>query len=134
MNYVNVTDEAGGRFFTSDLQGPVVMLNLLKFRKEAVFSAGQGPGTPMTGEQAYQLYMKYTRPFLAEAGSEVLFFGKGGPFLIGPDDGGWDLVLLVKHTSKEQFLTFAQNEEYLKTAFYRQAALEDSRLLPIQER
>lgn len=132
MKYLDVTNEAGARFFTSSVQGPVVMLNLLKFKAQAVFPEDKDPGTPMTGEQAYQLYMKYTKPYLLEAGSEVLYAGKGGPFLIGPEEEGWDLVLLVKHQSKEQFLTFARNEGYLKTAFYRNAALEDSRLLPLQ--
>jgi len=43
-------------------------------------------------------------------------------------------VLLVEHPSVEKFLEFAKNENYLKTAGHRTAALEDSRLLPMTQK
>jgi len=131
MNYLDVSPEAGARYFSQPRKGPIVMLNMLRFREQAVFPEGKAPGTPMTGEQAYQLYMKHTAPVLEKAGSEVLFYGKGDHFLIGPETERWDMVLLVRHHSQEGFLAFAYDEEYLETAYYRNAGLEDSRLLPL---
>jgi uncharacterized protein (DUF1330 family) len=132
MKYLDVTNEAGARFFGSNTEGPVVMLNLLKFKDQAVFPEGKDPGHPMTGTEAYQLYMKHTSPHIKKAGAEVVFMGQADHFLIGPEAESWDMVLLVKHQSKEKFLAFARNEGYLETAYYRNAALEDSRLLPMQ--
>lgn len=133
--YLNATQESGKRFVTRQIQGPVVMLNLLKFRGIADYSAAPhlAPEKSISGEAAYQLYIEHTLPFLEEAGSEVLFNGKGGHFLIGPEGEQWDAVLLVKHASVARFLEFAQHKEYLAIAGHRSAALEDSRLLPIKE-
>ena len=111
------------------------MLNLLRFRKVADYTdfPSLDPGEAISGKDAYQLYMKHTLPFLQEAGGEVVFYGKGGSFLIGPEAEQWDLVLLVRHQSTAAFLAFATNEGYLAIAGHRKAALSDSRLLPIEE-
>ena len=37
--YLTVTDEAGRAFFMRNIKGPVVMLNLLRFRETADYSA-----------------------------------------------------------------------------------------------
>lgn len=91
------------------------------------------PEQEISGEEAYQLYLDSTLPPLQEAGSEILYFGKGRDFLIGPETEKWDAILLVKHQSVKKFMEFAQNEDYLKHAGHRTAALEDSRLLPTTE-
>ncbi len=131
MNYLDVSAQAGARYFSVPSTGPVVMLNLLRFKDKAVFPEGKDPGVSMTGREAYRKYMEYTLPLVEASGGEVLFWGKAEHFLIGPETETWDMVLLVRHRSKEVFLEFAQHEDYLKTAFYRSAALADSRLLPM---
>jgi len=77
--------------------------------------------------------MDYTMPFIADVGSQVLFYGKCNHFLIGPEAEQWDAVLLVKHVSVDIFMAFAQNEAYLEIVGHRTAALQDSRLLPLSE-
>ena len=133
--HLHATQEAGKAFFMRQIKGPIVMLNLLKFREIADYSASPelAPSSDISGRQAYQLYIEATMPFLEEAGSKVLFSGKGGSHLIGPQDEDWDLVLLVEHVSTARFLEFAKNQDYLKIAGHRTAALEDSRLLPIEQ-
>lgn len=132
--HLQVTQAAGKAFFMRQIQGEIVMLNLLKFSLIADYtnSPELAPDAEISGFEAYKLYMKYTLPLLEQAGSEVIFQGKGGHFLIGPEAENWDLVLLVKHESVEKFMAFANDELYLKTAGHRTAALEDSRLLPIE--
>ena len=85
------------------------------------------------GEQAYRRYMEHTETFLRESGGDLLFSGRGGAFLIGPPEERWDAALLVRHRSVAAFIAFAQNAEYLAGMGHRQAALEDSRLLPLSE-
>ena len=133
--YLDVTQEAGREFFMKQTGGNVVMLNLLKFKEYADYSQypDLAPASKISGEEAYQLYIKHTLPFLRAAGSEVLYQGKSENFLIGPKDEKWDLVLLVKHESKAKFMEFATNKEYLAGSGHRTAALEDSRLLPAEE-
>lgn len=131
--YIDVTQEAGAAFVRSNIQGPFVMLNLLRFRETADYSSSPelAPGEPITGKEAYQTYINHTIPFLEEAGSSILFQGKGSTYVIGPQDKRWDLVLLVRHPSIKAFMSFASNAQYLAGAGHRTAALEDSRLLPI---
>ncbi len=111
------------------------MLNLLRFRKIADYSATPdlNPNEPISGEQAYKLYIEHTIPFLTISGGEILFMGKGGNFLIGPTDEYWDAVLLIRQKSVKSFLSFESDQDYMKGIGHRTAALEDSRLLPLVE-
>ncbi len=111
------------------------MLNLLRFRPVADYSATPelAPESPISGEAAYRRYMDHTLPHLQRSGGEVLFFGQGGNFLIGPPDERWDAALLVRQSSVASFLEFASNQDYLAGMGHRVAALEDSRLLPLVE-
>ena len=131
--YVEVTQEAGRDFVLRGIQGEVVMLNLLRFRDVADYSASPDLGLeePISGRQAYQLYLDHTLPFLIESGGQLDLVAEGGSLLIGPSDERWDLALLVRHRSVETFLAFARNEAYLDGIGHRLAAIEDSRLLPL---
>ena len=133
--YLEPTQESGREFFSRGITGPIVMLNLLRFRVTADYSATPhlAPQTPITGEDAYRLYMEHTRPYLEKAGPSVLFLGRGGKFLIGPAEERWDAAMLVRQASAAAFLAFATNQEYLSGMGHRVAALEDSRLLPLVE-
>lgn len=133
--YLEPTQDSGRAFVMRQLVGPVVMLNLLRFRKTADYSAAPelAPQLPITGAEAFDLYIRHTLPYLHQSGGEVLFLGAGGAFLIGPPSERWDKVLLVRHQSAQTFLSFASNKRYMAGIGHRLAALEDSRLLPIIE-
>ena len=135
QTYLDPSQEQGRAFFTRNISGGVVMLNLLRFRTTADYSAAPVlmPGAPISGESAYRLYMEHTLPFLKASGGELLFYGSGGEFLIGPADERWDAAILVRQASVSSFLAFASNREYLAGLAHRVAALEDSRLLPLIE-
>lgn len=131
--YLEVSQENGQALMMRHLEGEVVMLNLLKFRKQADYAKfpSLAPKKPVSGKEAYDLYAKHTLPHLRESGGEVIFLGQGGQYLIGPSDISWDVAMLVKHKSVASFMAFAQNEAYLEGMGHREAALEDSRLLPL---
>lgn len=133
--YLEPSQEAGRSFVSHPIEGSVVMLNLLRFREVADYSATPqlAPSTSITGEEAYQRYLEHTRPYLEQAGGELIFLGRGGEHLIGPPDERWDLVLLVRQHSVEAFMSFAADEGYRAGLGHRTAALEDSRLLPLVE-
>jgi hypothetical protein len=48
-------------------------------------------------------------------------------------DERWDAAMLVQQESTAAFMAFASHREYLSGIGHRTAALEDSRLLPLQE-
>lgn len=135
QKYLEPSQQSGRAFFMRGIAGKVVMLNLLRFRPVADYSAAPGlaPGEPISGEAAYRLYMQHTMPHLENSGGRLLFYGRGGPFLIGPDDERWDAAMLVEQSSPAAFMAFASNADYLAGMGHRIAALEDSRLLPLEE-
>jgi len=133
--YIEPTQESGRAFVTRHMRGSIVMLNLLRFRQTADYSASPelAPSTAISGAAAFQRYIEHTLPYLRESGGDLLFLGSGGAFLIGPPDERWDLAMLVRQKSVESFLAFASHEGYLAGIGHRTAALEDSRLLPLSE-
>jgi uncharacterized protein (DUF1330 family) len=133
--YLEATQEAGRALIRRGIKGPIIMLNLLRFRKLANYCANPdlAPDEPISGAEAYDRYIAHTLPYLKESGGEVLFLGRGGNYLIGPGDEYWDCALLIRQNSVESFFAFANHEAYLAGLGHRTAALEDSRLLPLSE-
>ena len=133
--YIDPTQESGAALFRRKLKGPVVMLNLLKFKDIADYSANPdlAPEQPISGEEAFRLYIAGTLPKLEKSGGQLLFLGRGGDFFIGPVDEKWDMVMLVKQASVESFFAFAGDESYAPVLAHRTAAIEDARLLPMTE-
>jgi uncharacterized protein (DUF1330 family) len=131
--YLDPTDEAGRRVFAAGDTGPLVMLNLLRFRAVADYAAtpGLAPVAPITGAEAYARYLAHTQPLLEAAGGKMLFLGDGGPWFVGPPAERWDLMLLLRHASRATLLAFATHEGYLAGPGHRLAALEDARMLPL---
>ncbi|MFT3935100.1 MAG: DUF1330 domain-containing protein [Chitinophagaceae bacterium] len=135
IKYLEPTQESGAAFIKRNMTGQIVMLNLLKFKEFADYSQTPdlAPANTITGEEAFQIYIQQTLPFLRKTGGDILFLGKAGQFLIGPQTEQWDFVMLIRQNSVQDFLAFASDAEYLKVLAHRTAALEDSRLLPLTE-
>jgi hypothetical protein len=134
--HLDPSEQSGAALFRRNIKGPFLMLNLLRFRETADYSAFPelAPLGPISGSAAYDLYVRHTAPFLAASGGSVELFGTGGPYFVGPAEERWDAVMLIRQASVSDFFAFATNEGYLAGAGHRTAALEDSRLLPILER
>ncbi|MEM1128396.1 MAG: DUF1330 domain-containing protein [Bacteroidota bacterium] len=133
--YLDPRPESVAALLRQRSDGPVVMLNLLRFRPTADYTAypDLAPPTAVSGREAYEQYLEHTRPFLAKYGGEVIFRGHGEAFLIGPDADAWEAVLLVRYPHVGAFLRLARDAAYLAGAGHRTAALADSRLLPLDE-
>ncbi|KPL50917.1 hypothetical protein ABB55_00655 [Prosthecomicrobium hirschii] len=132
---IEPTQDAGRLFVQRDFSGPVVMLNLLKFRNVADHSGHPevAPAMPISGAEAFDRYVRHTLPILRESGGDVLFHGEGGPILIGPADERWDMSMLIRQASAASFLSFAGHAEYLAGLGHRVAAVVDSRQMPLSE-
>lgn len=131
--FLDPSDQNVAALMARRISGPIMMLNLLRLREIADYSRSPNlvPPAPISGREAYDRYVEHTLPFLAATGGEVFYMGNGGNYLIGPEAPGWDLVLMVRQKSLEDFLSFASNEGYLKGVGHRTAAVWDSRILPL---
>lgn len=110
--------------------GPILMLNLLKFRDKAAYSEDAGV-SPCSGREAY--YERYapvaTRLVTAE-GAKVHTYGKAMGSFIAPPEETWDELLLVQYPDLATTGRVFSMPEYQAIVFHRTAALEDSRLIP----
>jgi uncharacterized protein (DUF1330 family) len=88
-------------------EGPVVLLNLLAYRKGA-------DGEP-AGREAFGRYGAITGPLIAAAGGRVIFAGAAGPVLTGSDTD-WDDVLIVRFPDMERFVDMIESDTYVQQA------------------
>lgn len=112
--------------------GPVVMLNLLKFRKDAAYPADSGE-PEMTGAEAYARYQEaFTVTVGAVSQAEVLYDGPAEQVFIGmagTPETDWDKVLLVRYPTRGHFLGMMADPTYREALRHRYAGLERTVLL-----
>ncbi|MDA0179459.1 DUF1330 domain-containing protein [Solirubrobacter phytolaccae] len=109
------TDADLDRYLAEDPGGPVVMLNLLRFRPEG-------------GRARYDDYRRALAATGVGADAELLFFGTGaGSALEGE---GWDGVALVRYPGRKVFVEMVRSPEYRSIAYLRREALLDAVLQP----
>ena len=110
------------RFIDEDDGGPVVMLNLLRFKPD--------------GRESYARYAEALGDrFLARYGAELLYAGQGSTVLAAEPGQEWDMVLLVRYPSREAFSRMVADPEYQEVAHLRSQALVEAVLqatVPVQ--
>jgi uncharacterized protein (DUF1330 family) len=114
----------------SALEGPVVMLNLLRYADRAT---GDAAASAITGAQSYEKYAEEVQSHLAKVGARLLWRGRADSVVIGTDADDWDEVLLVEYPSRKAFLQMVSQKDYEKTSEHRTNALVDSRLIAMTE-
>ena len=90
--------------------GPVVMLNMLKFK----------PGS----EEAYLRYGDAARAMISERGGRLVWSGRAEQVLIGDPAADWDAVLLVEYPSRAAFIEMVSSPAYIEAHADREAGLE----------
>lgn len=108
--------------------GPVVMINLLRYRERAEYPAGFD-AEPCSGREAYQRYGAVALGKVVGVGGEIVWMGAVKMAVIGPDGEEWDDAVLVRYPSRAAFLERVAQPDYQAAAVHRTAALADSRLL-----
>ena len=112
--------------------GPVVMLNLLKFRAQANYPEGS-PHPPCSGAEAYRRYQTaFVETVGAVSRAEVVWEGKIDRPFIGDAGQDWDKCLLVRYPSRQHFLAMMADSAYRDALVHRYAGLERTVLLPMQ--
>ncbi len=113
-------------------EGPVVMLNLLKFRDVAQYPPEAGE-PPCSGAAAYARYQTaFSEALKPLTQAEILYDGPVNNIVIGmagSTDTDWDKVLLVRYPSRGHFLGMMADAEYRKSLVHRYAGLERTVLL-----
>jgi uncharacterized protein (DUF1330 family) len=111
--------------------GPVVMLNLLRFRAKAGYPDGRP--SDLTGRQAYDLYAVAMQKVIEEGGGRVLFGGDIASLVIGDVEDMWDTCVLVEYPSAAAFATIVASPEVAEIGVHRAAGLEGQLLIRVSQ-
>ena len=108
-------------------EGPVVMVNLVRFRERSLDGDG-------SGWDAYSRYSKAGMPLLKKVGGTVLWAGHSEGAALG-DQGGkrWDWVVLVLYPSPAAFLEMVTSPEYAAINADRENGVEDHLILATKQ-
>ena len=107
--------------------GPVVMLNLVRFRDRA--SDGDGSGL-----DAYRRYSRGFIPLLKQRGGTVLWAGDVTGVAIGDDVADrWDYAVLVKYPDRQAFVDTVTSQEYREINAHRVSGLAKHVILPVSQ-
>ncbi|MGB3721509.1 MAG: hypothetical protein WA979_01665, partial [Pacificimonas sp.] len=114
--------------------GPIVMVNMLKFRDRAHYPDDFEGDADVSGEEAYARYQHVFTVTVAETSkADILYSGPVQQVFIGEEGTAatdWDKMLIVHYPAKEDFLAMMANEQYREEGLvHRYAGLERTVLL-----
>jgi uncharacterized protein (DUF1330 family) len=105
--------------------GPLVIMNLLKFKADA--------GDGRTGWQAYADYGALAADILPVYGAEVVWTGRQREIITGGAQDVWDVVLLVRYPSVDALARMSASPEYRAIYHHRAAALARETVTALSE-
>lgn len=108
--------------------GPVYLLNLLKFKARAEYADGRM--TDLTGEQAYAIYVEGVSKLIASVGGRVVWNGRCNTLVIGDEDEPpWDSVAIVEYPRLEAYEKVRGSANYGDVHVHREAGLAHQLLI-----
>jgi uncharacterized protein (DUF1330 family) len=114
-------------YASSDNDGEVVMLNLLKFKARA---DDEGADAGSSGADAYGRYADSVIKMVEARGGKLLWLGRADHVFIGDvDANAWDSVALVSYPNRQAFLDMISTPDYQDAHEHRSAGLEDTLLI-----
>ncbi|MEO3385017.1 DUF1330 domain-containing protein [Mesorhizobium sp. CAU 1741] len=123
--HVDPTKEVYKAFREADRDGPIHMLNLVRFRDKAAYPDGR----EATGADAYAAYGRDSGPVFERLGGRIVWRGRFELMLIGPQDEAWDACFIAEYPSVRAFTEMLADPVYREAVKHRQAAVLDSRLI-----
>ena len=111
-------------------EGPVAMLNLLKFRKKARYADGRE--TSLSGQDAYMLYGTEMVKIVAAGGGRILYSGVPTRLMIGQVEDEWDAVGIMEYPSRQGFVEIVSKPEVAEIGVHREAGLEGQLLIAMK--
>lgn len=101
--------------------GPIFMVNLLKFKDKAEYQDGRE--TDLSGRDAYAIYGEAVTQILPKFGGR-LFFAADTTFLaLGQVEELWDEVAIAVYPDRRAMLAMSSSEEWQAASVHRTAGL-----------
>jgi len=101
--------------------GPIYMVNLLKFKDEAEYADGRA--TDLSGRDAYQIYGSEVSKLIGEYGGEVTFVADVTFLALGQVDELWDEIAIAKYPNRAALWEMSSSPEWQAISVHRAAGL-----------
>ena len=101
--------------------GPIYMVNLLKFRDKAEYEDGRE--SDLSGRAAYQLYGLGVMQRLPKYGGKLVFVGDVTGLQIGKVEELWDEVVIAMYPDRAALLAMSTSKEWRELSVHRAAGL-----------
>jgi len=108
-------------FLEGDIDSPISMVNLLKFKEKAEYEDGRD--TEMSGREAYQIYTIEVQEHLKKVGAEIVFGGVVSRLMLGEVEDLWDSVAIARYPSRKAMLEMMMSSDYQESEKHRSAGL-----------
>ena len=111
--------------------GPVVMLNLNRYRERAAYEADPpgGEDADVSGREAYARYGVVAMACLARLGASILWHAEAGETVVGDGTDVYDEVVAVWYPNRSAFLQLATDPEVVPAMAHRVAGLERAAII-----
>ncbi len=120
-NSVVPTQEQIAGFFEPGPEGPIYMVNLLKFKDKAEYEDGRP--TALTGREAYDIYGAAVSQLLKEFGGAAMFAADVERLMLGEVEELWDEVAIAMYPSRKAMLDMMQSPTMQEISTHRAAGL-----------
>ena len=108
-------------FLEGDIDSPISMVNLLKFKEKAEYEDGRD--TELSGEEAYAIYAMEVHEHLKKVGGELIFGGQVNRLMLGEVEDLWDTVAIARYPSRKAMLEMMLSSDYQESEKHRSAGL-----------
>ena len=108
-------------FLKPGAEGPIFMVNLLKFKDWADYEDGRE--TELTGREAYQLYASGVAKGITQVGGLLGFGADVERLMLGSVEEMWDQVAIAMYPSRTAMFQMIQLPEYAEISVHRTAGL-----------
>jgi uncharacterized protein (DUF1330 family) len=131
--YVDPSREDFDAFKALPRDVPIHMLNLLRFKDNAIYPAGHSHAAKgLSGREAYSEYGRTSGPIFTRVGGSIIWRGVMEAMVIGPNDKQWDASFIAHYPTSAAFLEMVTDPDYRIAVVHRQAAVLTSRLIRFQ--
>ncbi len=101
--------------------GPIYMVNLLKFKDQAEYADGRE--TDLSGRDAYQIYGREVSKLIVEYGGQITFVGDVTFLALGQVDELWDEVAIAMYPDRAALFKMSTSPEWQAIGVHRAAGL-----------
>ena len=103
-------------------EGPIFMINLLKFKDKAVYKDGRE--TDLTGREAYMIYGRAVSQLLPKFGGVAMFAADVTFLSLGQVGELWDEVAIGVYPKRGDMVRMSMSDEWREIAVHRNAGLD----------